>query len=100
MPSQSKAPTRTILSIIPATGWQTVFTEKSSGRLLVGPLVCWALVEEDGDRWVMGMENAGDHVDFSEYSNHVGYLGPGEDLQAMFGEDAPVVESGEAEGNM
>lgn len=92
---------RTILTIIPATGWMTVFRDKASGKLLTSPLACWALVEEDDDRWVVGMENAGEQIDFSEYANHVGYLGPGESLHDMFGdrEKAFPAESA-AEGTM
>lgn len=53
-----------ILQIIPAHGWEAVFTSESDQY--VWPLSCWALVvQENGDTDVEGMY-AGDYVEFCE----------------------------------
>ena len=56
---------KSILQIIPAQGWYAVHKLDGDSEQR-NPLVCWALVEdEDGDRFVTGLDGA-DYVDFCD----------------------------------
>lgn len=66
-----------VKQIIPAEGWRAVYKE-DDGSLFVQPLCCWAVVDENGDTSVVGMD-ASDMVEAcDEASNFLGYIGPGE----------------------
>ncbi|MHC4621725.1 MAG: DUF6253 family protein [Planctomycetota bacterium] len=55
-----------ILSIIPASGWHSVY-RPDDGSTQVFPLVCWALVETDeGDTVVAGLDAGDNYVDYAE----------------------------------
>lgn len=61
-----------IIQIMPAIGWYATY--KDGAELHYNPLVCWALVEADGVRFVAGMDD-GAPIDFcEEVSNFDGYV--------------------------
>lgn len=60
-----------IIQIMPATGWYATY--KDDAELIYNPLVCWALVEADGERFISGMDD-GSPIDFcEEVGNFAGY---------------------------
>ncbi len=84
-----------ILQIIPAApGWRSVCAvecgEDQGIVLEESPLLAFALIEEeDGARWVAPMESYGDYVDRSDQtSNFLGIVGPDQDVEAMFRDQA------------
>lgn len=68
---------RTILQIIPASGWFAIYKNREDNATMRFPLVCWALVQEiDGDgayRFVVGMDGEQDVVFCDNASNFIGY---------------------------
>jgi hypothetical protein len=74
-------PDRWILQIVLATGWQAVYAirpECNDGRAVcVTPLACWALVQHEAVRSVVGLDSTMSFCDQGD--NFLGYLGPGED---------------------
>ena len=70
---------RTILQIIPADGWRAVFEDDEAsdgaGKYIYEPVICWALVEDAGERVVCGMTDQDGVIDLVEdVENHVGYV--------------------------
>ena len=69
---------RRIIQIIPAPDWYALYEEE--GEEYWTPLACWALVDEDGETRVVGLE-AGERVVFCEENpNFKGYISK-EDLE-------------------
>lgn len=68
-----------VKQIIPADGWRACY-EESNGEILVEPVCCWAIVEEDGDSFIVGMDADNPVEPCSDASNFVGYIGPGESV--------------------
>jgi hypothetical protein len=65
---------RQILHIIPAQDWYAVFNNMATGEQYYTPLVCWALLAEDGGQAITGMVTVEKKVvactedaDFSHY---------------------------------
>ena len=73
-------PERTIVQIIAAEGWQAVYAIKPETNrnqpVWVSPLACWALVQEETKRYVVGLDCTLSFCDQGD--NFLGYLAPGE----------------------
>lgn len=69
---------RKIIQIIPANGWSAVYAirpdQNRNNPVWVSALACWALVEEDADQYVVGLENTLSFCDRGD--NFLGYLPP------------------------
>jgi hypothetical protein len=66
--------TRTILQIMPATGWLAAYVYGAGSEIAITehPLLAWVLVEEpDGSFQVVGIDSAGHLCD--EWTNLLGY---------------------------
>lgn len=73
-----------IMQIIPAEGWHTVYVDGNETPFLIR-LVCWAMVEEEGEVFVRGMEAGGAQegvqiVNENFDSNFLGYAAPGSQM--------------------
>ena len=73
-------PQRTIMQIIAAEGWKAVYAIRPETNrhnpVWVSPLACWALVQEDTRRYVVGLDWTVSFCDQGD--NFLGYLAPGE----------------------
>jgi len=63
-----------ILSITSASGWHARYKQED-GSTHLSPIACWALIEEqDGERYVVGLDGP-EYLDFcDENSNFDGYI--------------------------
>src|SRR5687767_6997552 len=72
---------RNILQIISADGWNALYAirpdRNHNNPVWVSPLVCWALVQEDTYRYVVGLDRTLSYCEAGD--NFLGYLAPGED---------------------
>lgn len=73
-----------VKQIISADGWRAVYRE-DDGDFYVEPLCCWAVVEEGGDSFVVGMDAAEMVAACDSASNFVGYLASGESTEKYGG---------------
>jgi hypothetical protein len=81
MPTRHEGTNRKIIQVIPATGWYARFIDSADAPPdEYVPLVFWALVEdEQGQRWVEGLECTFDGVLFAEdVSNFLEYVSQAE----------------------
>ncbi|MCS6329239.1 MAG: hypothetical protein H8K06_19460 [Nitrospira sp.] len=72
-------PERKILQIIPANGWNALYAirpkENKNDPVWVSPLACWALVQQENVRYVVGLDCTLSFCDQGD--NFLGYLAPG-----------------------
>ena len=72
---------RLIVQIVPSNGWQAMYAfrpERNAGSSVWrSPVACWALVQHDATRSVVGLDSNLSFCDAGD--NFLGYLGPGED---------------------
>ena len=70
---------RRILQIIPADGWHAVYAicpdRNKNNPVWVAPLACWALVQQETVRYVVGLDCTLSFCDQGD--NFLGYLAPG-----------------------
>lgn len=68
-----------ILQIIPADGWNAVYAirpdRNKNNPVWLAPLACWALVEQERARLVVGLDPTLSFCDQGD--NFLGYLAPG-----------------------
>lgn len=74
-----------IIQILPANGWRAVYAMEMDDGTWVAeayPLALWALIEEgDGFTSVVGMDCADVALSVEDNINHLGYIGPGDDIE-------------------
>jgi len=70
---------RVIIQIIPANGWHAVYSirpeRNKNNPVWVSPLACWALVQQENVRYVVGLDSTLSFCDQGD--NFLGYLAPG-----------------------
>lgn len=70
---------RRIIQIIPASGWHAVYAirpeRNQNNPVWVSPLACWALVQQEQVRYVVGLDSTLSFCDQGD--NFLGYLAPG-----------------------
>ena len=70
---------RKILQITPANGWNALYAirpeENKNDPVWVSPLACWALVQQENVRYVVGLDSTLSFCDQGD--NFLGYLAPG-----------------------
>lgn len=70
---------RRILQIISADGWHAVYAirpdRNEDNPVWIAPLMCWALVQQDKGRFVVGLDSTLSFCDQGD--NFLGYLAPG-----------------------
>lgn len=71
---------RRIIQITPANGWQAVYAiqphRNKNNPVWIAPLACWALVQQEKGRSVVGLDSTLSFCDQGD--NFLGYLSPGE----------------------
>lgn len=71
---------RRIIQITPADGWQAVYAiqpnRNKNNPVWIAPLACWALVQQEKMRSVVGLDSTLSFCDQGD--NFLGYLSPGE----------------------
>ena len=66
---------RQILHILPAQDWYAAFNKMATSEQYYTPLVCWALLAEDGSQAITGMVAAEKKVvSYTEDANFSHYL--------------------------
>lgn len=75
---------RRIIQITPADGWQAVYAiqpdRNKNNPVWIAPLACWALVQQEKVRSVVGLDSTLSFCDQGD--NFLGYLSPGEQPDA------------------
>lgn len=70
---------RRILQIIPADDWKAAYAirpnHNKNNPVWIDPLACWALVQQEGVPFVVGMDSTLSFCDQGD--NFLGYLSPG-----------------------
>jgi hypothetical protein len=70
---------RRILQIIPSDGWNALYAirpeRQKKNPVWVAPLACWALVQQEMVRYVVGLDCTLSFCDQGD--NFLGYLAPG-----------------------